>query len=159
MCAMGLDTATIGGEHEAAEGLADLAGNQYEVGDDCEMDLGSLSCCGKSYAIQQLAGTSGPAACQMIDAVGSGCVMPPEDAGSPSAPDAANRTTRNHSGEDARTPILLGTNAEPHKNTKKIAAAVRTALDATEPPRPCNSSARLRCLRVAHHAPECPPHL
>ena len=90
MCAMGLDTATIGGEHEAAEGLADLAGNQYEVGDDCEMDLGSLTCCGKSYAIQQLAGTSGPAACQMIDAVGSGCVMPPEDAGSPSAPDAGS---------------------------------------------------------------------
>jgi hypothetical protein len=89
-CAMGLDTATIGGEHEAAEGLADLAGNQYEVGDDCEMDLGSLSCCGKSYAIQQLAGTSGPSACQMIDAVGSGCVMPPEDAGSPSAPDAGS---------------------------------------------------------------------
>ncbi len=90
MCAMGLDTATIGGEHEAAEGLADLAGNQYEVGDDCEMDLGSLSCCGKSYAIQQLAGTSGPAACQVIDAVGSGCVMPPEDAGSPGAPDAGS---------------------------------------------------------------------
>jgi len=81
MCAMGLDTATIGGEHEAAEGLADLAGNQYEVGDGCEMDLGSLSCCGQSYAIQELAGTGGENACQMIDTVGSGCVMPPEDAG------------------------------------------------------------------------------
>jgi hypothetical protein len=86
MCAMGLDTATIGGEHEAAEGLADLAGNQYEVGDGCEMDLGSLSCCGQSYAIQELAGTGGQNACQMINAIGSGCVMPPEDAGP--APDA-----------------------------------------------------------------------
>lgn len=92
MCAMGLAAATIGGEHEAAEGLADLAGNQYEVGDDCEMDLGSLTCCGKSYAIQELAGSGGPAACQMITTTGSGCVMPPEDAGNPSTPDAATPT-------------------------------------------------------------------
>ncbi len=90
MCAMGLDAATIGGEHEAAEGLADLAGNQYEVGDACEMDLGSLTCCGKSYAIQELAGNGGASACQMITTTGSGCVMPPEDAGSPSTPDAAS---------------------------------------------------------------------
>lgn len=81
MCAMGLDVATIGGEHEAAEGLADLAGSQFEVGDDCEMNLGSLTCCGQSYAIQELAGSSSPSACQMIDTVGTGCVMPPQDAG------------------------------------------------------------------------------
>ncbi|HEX8789741.1 MAG TPA: hypothetical protein VF765_02235 [Polyangiaceae bacterium] len=92
MCAMGLDVATIGGEHEAAEGLADLAGIQYEVGDACEMDLGSLTCCGQSYAIQELAGTGGENACQMITTTGSGCVMPPEDAGSPSTPDAASPT-------------------------------------------------------------------
>ena len=41
------------------------------------------------------------------------------------APDTAKRTTRNQSGEDASTPILLGMNAEPQRNTKKIAAAVR----------------------------------
>lgn len=97
MCAMGLDAATIGGEHEAAEGLADLAGNQYEVGDDCEMDLGTLTCCGQSYAIQELAGTGGPTSCQVIDTVGNGCVMPPEDAGGapqdaggPSSPEAGS---------------------------------------------------------------------
>lgn len=80
-CAMGLGAATIGGEHEAAEGLADLAGSQFEVGDDCEMNLGSLTCCGQSYAIQELAGSNGPSACEMIDTVGTGCVMPPQDAG------------------------------------------------------------------------------
>jgi hypothetical protein len=95
MCAMGLDTATIGGEHEAAEGLADLAGNQYEVGDGCEMDRGSLSCCGHTYAIQELAGTGGQNSCQMIDVVGSGCVMSPDagtapDAGSAGGPDAGS---------------------------------------------------------------------
>lgn len=95
MCAMGLDTATIGGEHEAAEGLADLAGNQYEVGDGCEMDVGSISCCGQSYAIQELAGNAGMNECQVIDSVGSGCVTAPDagapaDAGSPSGPDAGS---------------------------------------------------------------------
>ena len=39
-------------------------------------------------------------------------------------PDTKNRTTRNQSGDDASTPILLGTNAEPQSATKKIAAAV-----------------------------------
>jgi MYXO-CTERM domain-containing protein len=90
MCAMGLAAPTIGGEHEAAEGISDLAGNQYEVGDDCEMDLGTLTCCGQSYAIQELAGNTGPTACQPISVTGSGCVMPPEDAGSPSPPEAGS---------------------------------------------------------------------
>lgn len=71
----GFTAVTIGGEHEAAEGIADLAGCQFEVGDQCEdpnMTI-KLACCGQSYEIQPLAGSDSPNDCQAIQATGSMC--------------------------------------------------------------------------------------
>jgi MYXO-CTERM domain-containing protein len=71
----GFNADTIGGEHEAAEGLADLAGCQFEVGDGCEDPnmVMKLSCCGQSYEIQPLAGSDSPNDCQPIQATGNMC--------------------------------------------------------------------------------------
>lgn len=74
-CGQGLDAASIGGEHEAAEGLADQGTAQYEVGDGCEtqQNLTQLQCCGQQYDIQQLAGSGGEYDCQTIDPTGNAC--------------------------------------------------------------------------------------
>jgi hypothetical protein len=102
-CASGLAVDTIGGEHEAAEGLADLAGAQFEVGDGCEdpSQVISLTCCGQTFAIQPLAGAAGKYDCQAITATssaGSVCSGTPDaggasssggDSGSPAGTDAA----------------------------------------------------------------------
>jgi hypothetical protein len=72
-CGGGIDNATITGEHEAAEGLADLGTAGYEVGDGCETTQTQLACCGNSFAIQPLAGAGGPNDCQTINATGSSC--------------------------------------------------------------------------------------
>lgn len=74
-CGAGLDAASIGGEHEAAEGLADQGTATYEVGDGCETDANTtqLSCCGQVYDIQQLAGAGGYYDCQTITATGNAC--------------------------------------------------------------------------------------
>jgi MYXO-CTERM domain-containing protein len=74
-CSQGgnLDVPTIGGEHEAAEGLADLGGSPYEVGDGCTQTITPLSCCGQTYSVQQLAGAGGPSDCQTINATGGMC--------------------------------------------------------------------------------------
>lgn len=74
-CGPGLDAASIGGEHEAAEGLADQGTAMYEVGDGCESQQNTtqLQCCGNQYDLQQLAGMGGENDCQTIMATGSMC--------------------------------------------------------------------------------------
>lgn len=100
-CASGIAVDTIGGEHEAAEGLADLAGAQFEVGDGCEdpSQVISLACCGQTFSIQPLAGPTSQYDCQKITATssaGSVCGGTPDagggssgggDAGSAPGPD------------------------------------------------------------------------
>lgn len=94
MCAPGLEVDTIGGEHEAAEGLADLAGASYEVGDGCENpgERTTIACCGTTYTIQPLAGSGGEYDCQTIASSGSPvCGLPEAGSGgsSPGGDDAA----------------------------------------------------------------------
>jgi uncharacterized membrane protein YgcG len=83
--------ATLIGEHEAAEAIANMGTAQYEVGDSCEgpSHETQLACCGTMYPIQQLSSNQGQSDCQTIRATGSMCGMP--DAGVPDAavPDAA----------------------------------------------------------------------
>jgi hypothetical protein len=54
-------------EHETAEGLARLAGAGFETGDRCELLKENLTCCGKSYQVQQLAGSRGATSCEPIN--------------------------------------------------------------------------------------------
>ena len=83
--------ATLIGQHEAAEAIANMGTAQYEVGDSCEgpRHETQLECCGTMYPIQQLSSNQGESDCQTINATGSMCGTP--DAGMPDAgvPDAA----------------------------------------------------------------------
>jgi hypothetical protein len=74
-CGPGLACATIGGQHEAAEALTDLAGAQFEVGDNCESQRQetSLTCCGKKYATQPLSKATNEFSCETITNTADGC--------------------------------------------------------------------------------------
>jgi len=67
--------ATLIGEHEAAEAIANMGTAQYEVGDSCEgpSHETQLECCGTMYPIQQLSSAQGESDCQTITATGNMC--------------------------------------------------------------------------------------
>src|SRR5215831_11339093 len=67
--------ATLLGEHEAAEAIANLGTASYEVGDSCEgpRHETQLECCGTMYPIQQLSSAQGESDCQTITATGNMC--------------------------------------------------------------------------------------
>jgi uncharacterized membrane protein YgcG len=67
--------ATLIGEHEAAEAIANMGTAQYEVGDSCEgpRHETQLECCGTMYPIQQLSSAQGETDCQTITATGTMC--------------------------------------------------------------------------------------
>jgi hypothetical protein len=77
-------------EHETGEGLARLAGAGFETGDRCELLKENLTCCGKSYQVQQLAGARGATSCEPINSTGNAAACIAEAA-------------RDASGEDSRS--------------------------------------------------------
>ena len=107
-----LDDSARVGEHELAEGLADLGTARYEVGDQCKTPRNTIACCGHTYEIQPLAGPNGIAVCQDLTASGSpaACAMnggaggsggsSGSDSGSDSSSDSGST-----SGGDAGEPV------------------------------------------------------
>jgi MYXO-CTERM domain-containing protein len=71
--------ATLIGQHEAAEAIANMGTAQYEVGDACEGPSNEtmLDCCGTQYPIQQLSSSKYMSDCQTITATGNMCWCAP----------------------------------------------------------------------------------